>query len=242
LTYGRPVLLGEAVKCFIDQDYPNKELIILNDQDGVILYMDDCPENIHIYNLKTRFGSLGEKRNYIKQLAAGEYFCVWDDDDLYTPFRIRESVEQFQQNPHFDIIKAKDAVLSVNNQNYKIANNLFHSQAIVTKDYMMKTTYPHISTGEDRVFESGAKIYNVDMFPWFWYVYRWGLNVHHVSGIPDEKKSWEKSLTFEPYQKVKGRIKIIPEFKQDYWEDIKNYMNEINPNLGNLWLEKIGRR
>ena len=31
-TYGRPILLGEAVKCFLDQDYPNKELIIINDQ------------------------------------------------------------------------------------------------------------------------------------------------------------------------------------------------------------------
>ena len=92
VTYGRPLLLGEAVKCFIDQDYENKELIILNDQEGVTLKIEDCPNNIKIYNHPTRFNSLGEKRNYIKTLSDADYYCIWDDDDLFTPYRISESI------------------------------------------------------------------------------------------------------------------------------------------------------
>ena len=47
-TYGRPHLLDEVVKCFIDQDYENKELIILNDQKEVH-YVTDL-QNISIIN------------------------------------------------------------------------------------------------------------------------------------------------------------------------------------------------
>ena len=241
-TYGRPLILGEAVKCFMDQDYENKELIILNDQTGVALSIEGNPDNVHVYNYPIRFTSLGAKRNHIWRLGGGEYFCIWDDDDLYTPFRIRESLEQIQQHPQYDIVKANDAVISVNNSDYQIVNNLFHSQAIVTREYMERTKYPEISVGEDSVFEKAAKIYNVQMFPWFWYVYRWGLNIHHVSGLSDEKKSWAKSLTFKSYQEVKGDVIVKPEFQHDYWEHIKDYVNAINPNLGRLWYEKINRK
>jgi len=242
LTYGRPHLLGEAVKCFIDQDYPNKELIILNDQEGVELCLENCPDNIKIINYPKRFNSLGEKRNYSKTLGNGDYYAIWDDDDLYTPFRLSESIKGMIEYRGYDIIKAKDAVISVDNSNYKIANNLFHSQALITKNYMTRRFYPSISIGEDRDFEKNAKIFSLNIFPFFFYVYRWGLATHHVSGNPNEKLSWEKSLKFEPYTRIKGKVFIKPEFQKDYWEDIKNYMNKINPNLGKIWYEKIGRK
>lgn len=220
-TYGRPVLLGEAVKCFLDQDYDNKELIILNDQMGVKLSIDGSPKNVIVYNHETRFSSLGAKRNYIWRLGKGDYFCIWDDDDLFTPFRIRESLEIIQQHPNYDIVKATDAVMSVNNSGYKWTNNLFHSQSIITKRYIENTPYREISTGEDVEFEKNARIYNAKIFPRFWYVYRWGLGVHHVSGISDQKKTWAKSLEFKPYQEIKGNIIVKPEFKNAYWNDIK---------------------
>lgn len=219
-TYGRPVLLGEAVKCFLDQDYNNKELIILNDQEGVNIKCDY--NNVKVYNIPKRFNSLGEKRNYIKRLANGEYCCIWDDDDLYTPYRISQSVKFFKENPSYDIIKAKDAIISVDNLNYKKANNLFHSQAIIKKEYIDKTEYPSISVAEDIEFEKNAKIKSVDIFPRFWYVYRWGLNTHHVSGLSNEKESWKRSIEF--YKNMKGDFVISPEFKNNYWEEINKHI------------------
>ena len=218
-TFGRPKLLGEAVKCFIDQDYSNKELIVLNDQVGVELYIENCPDNIRIYNHPYRFNSLGEKRNYIKTLGNGEYFCIWDDDDLYDSVRITESIKMMHKGD-YDIVKAKCALMSVNNSNYVIANNLFHSQSCITKKYMDKTNYPNKSVGEDIDFEKDAKIYSGEIKPFL--IYRWGLNIHHLSGIPDEKKSWEKSLHFPSYQQLKGRILINPVFKKNYWKDVEN--------------------
>ena len=217
-TYGRPILLGEAIKCFLDQNYDNKELIILNDQTGVKLVLDKDYPNIQLINYPTRFNSLGEKRNYLKSLGKGEYFCIWDDDDLYPPHRISESVKLIQITK-YDMVKAKSALMSVNNGQYRLTENLYHSQACISKQYMDKTNYPDISVGEDMEFEKGATIGSFK--DKFWYVYRWGLGIHHLSGISDQKQSWNKSLTFDEYKKLKGRVVVEPKFQKDYWSEIK---------------------
>jgi len=239
-TYGRPVLLGETVKCFVDQDYQNKELIILNDQKEVKLRIENCPDNIHIYNHPFRFNSLGEKRNYIKTLGHGDYYCIWDDDDLYVPFRISESVDLIQRNPQYDILKAKNAFISIDNITYKVATNRFHAQAIVTKEYMQKTAYPSKSVGEDNVFERTANVGYIDIFPSFWAILRWGMDIYHISCIQSEQ-TWQNVLEYEKYNKLKGEVVVKPEFQKDYWAEMKSVLEKINMCLGKEWYKKIGR-
>jgi len=222
-TYARPIQLGEVIKCFIDQDYDNKELIVLNDQEGVNLVLKNCPPNIKIINYPQRFNSLGQKRNYIKDLASGEYCCIWDDDDLYLKHRITKSIELMNSNP-CDIIKAQHAIMSVNNDGYVITSNLFHSQACITRNFMNKKNYLNKSVGEDIDFENGAKIKSISVRPF--YIYRWGGNVHHLSGIADDKKSWARSLTFEPYSKIKGEVLIKSEFQNDYWKVVNTLLDK----------------
>jgi len=237
-TYGRPIFLGEAVKCFIDQDYENKELIILNDQEGVTLKIENCPDNIHIHNHPSRFNSLGEKRNHLTTLAKGDYFCIWDDDDLYTPWRISESIKIFDRR-HVDIIKSRNAFMSTNNENYKIVANLFHSQACISKRYMDATKYPDKSVGEDIDFERHARMESIETTPCLWYIYRWGLNIHHLSGVSNDKISWEKSLYFEPYAKVQGEVVVKPEFQNNYWQDIGNFLESKSEKYAEIWQKKI---
>jgi len=236
-SYGRILLLEEAIKCYLDQDYPNKELIILNDKPDVILRLPK-QDDVRIFNNPTRFNSLGEKRNYIKTLASKntEYFCVFDDDDLYMPYRIKESVEAMESHKGYDIGKAINAIISTNNVDYKVANNLFHSQAIITKEYMNKTSYPNISVGEDREFEKNAKILNIDVGFFSHYIYRWG-NTHHVSGLRDEKESWNKSINY--YKDITGEIILKPRFQRDYWKEVRDYLVKINPDYGTIWDKKI---
>lgn len=245
-TYGRPILLGESIKCFLDQDYENKELIIINDQVGVSLRMSPLPDNIWIYNHPKRFDSLGQKRNYLKSLVHGEYCCTWDDDDLYVPYRLSESVYFMEMYPECDIIKPKEAFISINNTVYKAAANRFHTQAIIRRSYIDKTQYPLQSIGEDNVFERNANIKLIDMFPNFWMIYRWHMGetgIYHISQSPAnlEKESWDSVLKFEEYNKVKGEVMIKAEFQKDYWEDMYNVLNNINDGLGKEWYKKIGR-
>lgn len=238
-TFNRYHLLEESIQCFIDQDYPCKEMIILNDEEGVELEIENCPQNIKIYNCPTRFNSLGEKRNYLKQLCCGDYYFIWDDDDLYPSYRISESIYMSQQYPEYDIIKAKTAFISIEDKTYKIAQNHFHSQACIRKEYMEKTMYPGKNNGEDRVFEkSGANVGIIDVFPSFWAVLRYGMNTQHISGIADEKLAWE---TIGKLSTNKGRILIKPRFHHDYWEDMRKVLNDINGFWGEEWMIKISR-
>ncbi len=240
-TFNRPILLGESIKCFLDQDYDNKELIVINDQEGASLRMSPLPDNIQIYNHPKRFNSLGEKRNYLKSLAHGEYLCTWDDDDLYSPFRLSESVYFMETYHEPDIIKPQDAFISFDNTNYQVATNRFHSQAVIRKSYMDKTQYPLKSIGEDAVFEKAANIKLIDMFPSFWAIFRYGIkDIYHISQVPSslESESWNNALK---YSNIKGEIMVEAKFQKDYWAEMFDVFNNINPCLGKEWYKKIGR-
>ncbi len=91
-TYGRPDYVNEAIQMFLDQDYPNKELVILNDCAGQIFTCDLPPEaGVRVINHPERFPSLGDKRNACIELAQGEFIAIWDDDDVYLPWRLSHS-------------------------------------------------------------------------------------------------------------------------------------------------------
>jgi glycosyltransferase involved in cell wall biosynthesis len=94
-TYGRPEYVNESVAMFLAQDYPRKELIILNDCAGQ-QFEGDFPD-VHIVNQNSRFASLGEKRNTCIQLAKGSVIAVWDDDDVYLPWRLSFSYDEMNR-------------------------------------------------------------------------------------------------------------------------------------------------
>jgi glycosyltransferase involved in cell wall biosynthesis len=242
-TYNRPILLGESIKCFLDQDYKNKQLIILNDQEGVELVLDNCPKEIAIVNIPIRFGCLGEKRNFIHSLFPNsEYYCIFDDDDIYVPYRLSESVDLMKINPQYDIIKPKDSFISFDNTGYKLATNRFHSQAIIRKEFMDNNSYPLISLGEDAVFEKNANVGYIEMFPNFWSVFRYGMETYHLSSVnyPSlEKEAWENA---GKNSNLKGTIKIEPKFQKDYWAEMKDVLNKINGFAGYEFYDKIGRK
>ena len=91
-TYGRPKLLEEVIQCFLLQDYPGrKELVILNDMPGQILYYDH-PEVILI-NTDKRIEPLGAKFNATCDMCSGDFLTPWDDDDIYLPHKLTHAAE-----------------------------------------------------------------------------------------------------------------------------------------------------
>lgn len=94
-TYGRPDYVAESLSMFLAQDYPSKELIILNDCPGQVL-LGDFP-GVRIVNTDTRWQSLGAKRNAAIELAKGEHIAVWDDDDVYLPWRLSHSMRHLDE-------------------------------------------------------------------------------------------------------------------------------------------------
>ncbi len=84
-TYNRPRLLGQAIAMFLAQDYPDKELIILDDAGQ---YGDLEGPSWRIVSTTERYPSVAAKRNALVKLASGDAIAVWDDDDWYFPWAL----------------------------------------------------------------------------------------------------------------------------------------------------------
>jgi glycosyltransferase involved in cell wall biosynthesis len=91
-TYNRRRFVPQAIRYFLDQDYPNRELIILDDGEDPV--RDLVPEDGRIrYVQLSHKQTVGVKRNLASALAGGEIILFWDDDDWYRRDRIRYQVE-----------------------------------------------------------------------------------------------------------------------------------------------------
>lgn len=91
-TYGRPEFVHESLAMFLAQDYENKELLIVNDCPRQE-FQCDLPQ-VRIINCDQRYQSLGEKRNFAISQAQGDWLAVWDDDDIYLPWRLSFSMQE----------------------------------------------------------------------------------------------------------------------------------------------------
>lgn len=115
VTTGRDDLLKKSIRCYLNQTYPQKELIVvsqgdpetngriknhilsLNREDIVLV---EAPQDL----------SLGAMRNLSVELATASIVCQWDDDDLYHPHRMMAQ---------YHALLSKETVASLYNQHLK---------------------------------------------------------------------------------------------------------------------------
>jgi glycosyltransferase involved in cell wall biosynthesis len=91
-TADRRRFVPQAVRSFLTQDYPNKELLVLDD--GKDAVTDLMPSDSRIrYVRSDKKQALGAKRNECVKASYGDLIIHWDDDDWTAPHRIRYQVE-----------------------------------------------------------------------------------------------------------------------------------------------------
>ncbi|MEO6949661.1 MAG: glycosyltransferase family A protein [Ginsengibacter sp.] len=108
-TYNRRAFVPYAIQYFLRQDYPQKELIIIDD--GTDKIEDIVPENslIRYYRLENKI-SVGAKRNFCNNESKGDIIMHWDDDDWYSSKRI-----SYQMNA---LLKEQSEICGINNLLY----------------------------------------------------------------------------------------------------------------------------
>ena len=90
-TYNRRSLLTLSLKAFETQDYPAKELIVVDDgTDWVRDLVEKIPSALYV-RVPAR-ESIGAKRNRACAAARGAIIAHWDDDDWYAPSRLTRQV------------------------------------------------------------------------------------------------------------------------------------------------------
>lgn len=99
VTKQRLDLLARAVTCFQRQSYPDRELIVVNDEDdGTREYLASLRDEkiLHVRPAQVDL-RLGELRNVSLDHARGEYVAQWDDDDWHHPDRLAAQLTMLEQ-------------------------------------------------------------------------------------------------------------------------------------------------
>ena len=95
-TRDRRAFVPLAVECFLAQDYPERELVVLDD--GREPVDDLLPNDSRIrYERLERQLVIGAKRNHACGLARGELVAHWDDDDWSAAGRISAQVASLER-------------------------------------------------------------------------------------------------------------------------------------------------
>ena len=87
--------LKQAIACFLAQDYPNRELVIVADFGADV--WGAVPDDDRIKRLECS-GSIGEKRNFGVANSSGEIIAHWDDDDFSAPGRLTDQVTRLLES------------------------------------------------------------------------------------------------------------------------------------------------
>jgi glycosyltransferase involved in cell wall biosynthesis len=90
-TWNRRAFVPQAIAYFLRQDYPNKELLILDDGTDSVGDLIPQDERIRYIRLAHK-ASTGSKRNLACKEADGSIIAHWDDDDWMSSTRLSYQV------------------------------------------------------------------------------------------------------------------------------------------------------
>jgi glycosyltransferase involved in cell wall biosynthesis len=157
-TFNRRYFIPHAIKYFHRQEYPNKELIIIDDGSDCIQDLVPKVDNIKYIRLDHQI-SLGAKLNIACKHASGSIIVNWDDDDWYANYRIKYQVEELKERNadicginnllYYDLLK-KEAF------QYRYPPDqrkwLLGSSLCYQRSYWEKNQYKDINVGVDGLF------------------------------------------------------------------------------------------
>jgi glycosyltransferase involved in cell wall biosynthesis len=153
-TADRPAFVPGAVRCWLEQTYDNKELVVLDNGKQPIQHL--LPQDNRISYARTTKSALGEMRNRACELARGEVLCHWDDDDWSAPDRLERQVELLQtrradiagfHSMLFVDLTSGRCEKYCGDPNYAIGTSL-----MFRREWWAKHHFPNLHIGEDSIW------------------------------------------------------------------------------------------
>ncbi|GAB3126354.1 glycosyltransferase [Novispirillum itersonii] len=170
-TSGRRAFLPQAIRLFQAQDWPSKELIVLDN--GAQPVADLLPDDPAIRYVREQPGQpLGQLRNRACAEARGEFLLHWDDDDWYAPWRIRYQVDALR-NSDADICGI-DRVYFMDEERRRAWQYVYPADRdrwvcgatlCFRRDYWQANPFRPIHVGEDSRFVQDAGAARIAVLP-----------------------------------------------------------------------------
>jgi glycosyltransferase involved in cell wall biosynthesis/GT2 family glycosyltransferase len=206
-TRDRPNFLQQAIEYFLRQDYPNRELIIVDDGPGDLSGQVEIDPRIRYVKVPRRL-SIGAKRNRGCELARGSLIAQWDDDDWYSPDRLTVQIEPLlagkadvsalQAGIFFDLRRWEFWQCSPAVHRRMFVEDVIGGTLVFKRrcwDVLAK--YPDISLAEDATFlthamRRGAQLHRIQDNRSFMYVRHAGNSWSFECGKYLDPASWSK--------------------------------------------------
>lgn len=155
-THNRRQFIPQSIRCFLRQDYPNLELLVIDDGTDPI---SDCipdSERIRYIRLDHKM-TLGAKRNFACEQAAGRIIVHWDDDDWYSANRVSRQVQALLESNadisgssrilYYDVSTVQTWEYRYSNAGWVGGNTLAYR-----KSFWTQHRFPNVQVGEDSRF------------------------------------------------------------------------------------------
>lgn len=147
-----------AIQNFLQQDYPNRELVILDDGKDSVADLSPADGRVKYIRMPHR-QTVGAKRNQCIRASQGDLIVHWDDDDWVAPHRIRYQVEAMvregaevcglRQMLFHDLSTSKTWLYTYppNLRTWLVGGSLLY-----TRTFWQRSPFPDVQVGEDARF------------------------------------------------------------------------------------------
>jgi len=156
VTHKKPDMLRRAIRCFDNQRYHNKQMVIVyeeSDQPTHEYIIQQCFDaNIKIIKINAELPkkTLGELRNISVREAEGNFVCQWDDDDWYNPDRLSNQMNHLLLHEKPANILTRWIVVDACAKKVFLSNKyLWEGSILCRRDLMLQIPYPSLARGED---------------------------------------------------------------------------------------------
>lgn len=182
ITRDRLNYVKMSIKCFQDQTYPAKELVVISEaDDGVEEYVRMLEDSrIRFIRPSATCRTLGQLRNFSLDRARGVYVCQWDDDDWYHPSRLSLQYNVLKEKKVKACLLGQWMLISPLTQQYGVSSfrkEGWEGSILARKDIMPR--YPSLKRGEDKALMTRLrKRTRVEVItqPGYWLLY--GYLIH----------------------------------------------------------------
>ena len=191
-TYRRFHCIERIIAMWLEQTYKNAELIIFNTDHTHPMFLDESlrSENIDVinnaidYETKMPYTNTGAIRRDAVTHANGDYFMLWDDDDLYLNFNLQQATDLIEKKtwkPGKSFFRTRDKLILV--QNTMEASVLVEMESIRKYGFRYDSGYESLTWYTKLRDEGELNEYEKRYIPA--YCFNWG----DEPGMSDHKQS-----------------------------------------------------